>query len=269
MRAIVDHLHRGDEEGGPGFDVVVLGYRGIGVDSKGEILKLKTPRFYTVCSEIDCVEPFKYVYEKYCKSYGRRAFGLGNSFGSNMMTLAFKKLDFLECFCFYSAIVDMPKCNVHIKTNMLGKMSEVFAEDLFQFPRDNIEVCTPFYKEKCGFDLREKVNQMQRDGSDKNIHTVFDTLYSPVMGFENLDDYCEKGNAYPHIIKIDKPTLYLNCEDDPAVMMDFLKSPFKLNPNVALATLPSGGHTSAFEHFYSMNQWMIKPILAYFNTFVD
>ena len=128
---ILDHLHRGDDEGGPGFDVILLGYRGIGVNSKGELLKLKTPRFYTTCSVIDCVEPFKYAYEKYCKPYGRRAFGLGNSFGSNLMTLAFKQLDFLECFCFFSAIIEKPKTNVHIKTNMLGLMGQVFAEDLF------------------------------------------------------------------------------------------------------------------------------------------
>ena len=131
LRNMLDHLYRGDPEGGPGFDVVFLGYRGLGIDSKGELVRLKTPRFYTVLSGDDCVKPFKYVYEKYCKPYGRRVFGLGNSFGSNLMTMAFHRLDFIECFCFCSAIVDMPKTQDHIEVNMFGKMSEVFAEDLF------------------------------------------------------------------------------------------------------------------------------------------
>ena len=86
VRSIVDHLHRGDDEGGKGFDVVVLGYRGIGFDSNGKPLKLKTPRMYTALSIEDCVEPFTCVHKKYCQPYGRKAFGLGNSFGSLLMT---------------------------------------------------------------------------------------------------------------------------------------------------------------------------------------
>ena len=85
VRCMIDHLFLGDEEGGPGFDEVLLGYRGIGFWSDGKPVKLTTCRWYTVCSHEDIVEPFRYVYEKYCKPYGRKAFAFGNSFGSNLM----------------------------------------------------------------------------------------------------------------------------------------------------------------------------------------
>ena len=131
MRCIVDHLVRGDEEGGPGFDVVLLGYRGIGYWADGKPVKLTNCRWYTVNSHDDIVEPFRYVYEKYCKPYGRKALAFGNSFGSNLMINTIGKLDFFECFCFTSAIIDMPKTNSHIKKNFCGKLAETFAEDLF------------------------------------------------------------------------------------------------------------------------------------------
>ena len=34
---IIDHLHRGDDEGGPGFAVILLEYRGLGIDRQGDL----------------------------------------------------------------------------------------------------------------------------------------------------------------------------------------------------------------------------------------
>ena len=154
---ITDHLHRGDKEVGTGFDVVVLGYRGIGFDRNGERFKLKTPRFYSLLSSDDIAESMRHVYEKYCKPFGRRAFALGNSFGSNIMTLAMPKLDFIECFCHSSAVVDMTKSQMHIKNNLNGILNETFATTLLSMPEKHSEIMAPYYKEKHDFDLSEKI----------------------------------------------------------------------------------------------------------------
>ena len=117
--------------------------------------------------------------------------------------------------------------------------------------------------------MQTKVEEMKRDRSFLNLDKVFNTFYSPVMGFENLDDYCKKSTAAVHIKNINKPALFLQSEDDPAVMFNFDKEAFKNNPNVALASLKSGGHTATYENVLSADIWMIKPVLAYFNTFAE
>ena len=53
------------------FDVVVINYRGmVGCE-------MTTPRFYVAESVDDVIAPMNYIYEKYCKPYGRKAMAVG------------------------------------------------------------------------------------------------------------------------------------------------------------------------------------------------
>ena len=49
-----------------GYSVVVFGYRGFGKDSKGNDLKLVTPRTYSSGAFEDFIEPANYLHQKYC-----------------------------------------------------------------------------------------------------------------------------------------------------------------------------------------------------------
>lgn len=77
------------------FDVVVINYRGHGVNSEGAKQVLKTPRWINGGAVDDFLEPARYIYEKFCKEKNRKVFGLGISLGSLVMTNSLNQAEFL------------------------------------------------------------------------------------------------------------------------------------------------------------------------------
>ena len=84
-----------------------------------------------------------------------------------------------------------------------------------------------------------------------------------MFGYKGQDDYYENIAPAKHIDKIAIPTLYLLHEDDPIIRMNFTKVPFKENPNVALATTETGGHTASQESICKYSFWAMTPAIHF------
>ena len=94
-------------------------------------------------------------------------------------------------------------------------------------------------------------------------------MLAPLQGFKDCDDYVSRSSAHRLFAGMTLPTLFLTSDDDPMVMDDFDKAPFAQNPNIALASLPSGGHVGTHESIFGYDIWMLRPAIAFLQSFCD
>ena len=112
-----------------GFDVVVINWRGLAD------CKLTTPKMYTADSWKDLLEPMTFIYEKYCKPHNKKAFAMGCSFGSGLLTCLMGH-EGENCFLEAATCVNPPMkiwiCGDSIQNSMFGAYNTALGKNLEQ-----------------------------------------------------------------------------------------------------------------------------------------
>ncbi len=96
----------------------------------------------------------------------------------------------------------------------------------------------------------------------------FDKLVTaPLHGYESADDYYKRASSYPHLDKIQVPTLLLHAEDDPFMNNSVIPEITDEMHNITLDLSPNGGHVGFFQP--AMNNgsfWLEERISIYLNS---
>lgn len=245
-----------------GMSVAVIGYRGFGLDSKGQTLKLKTPKFFVSGETKDFSDPAQYIYDKYCKRMNRDVYGFAISMGGLVMSGALKDMPFMKAAALCSTMVEPLRSNEEAGKAPRNFYNWHFGKKMLGNLEDNAEILAPTIKEKCDLDLVQKIQALKEEGT--NTIDVFDDLFmAPMAGYKGRIDYYNTVSPVEYLKKVDTPVLVLNHEDDPFTRMSFNKEPFKTNPNVALATTRIGGHMAAQESYFHYQLWVMDPVITF------
>ena len=98
---------------------------------------------------------------------------------------------------------------------------------ILSFNRDNKKVLDPFYREKYGYGIDEKIEELGSK-NELNFKRLNETLYFPTCKeITCFEDYYIKTSPIHSVADITVPTLFFQSRDDPAVVFDFDKEPFK------------------------------------------
>ena len=124
-----------------------------------------------------------------------------------------------------------------------------------------MDIIAPHMQNQHQIDVVMRIREL-REQRQILTRPVVDLL-APLQGFKDCDDYVSKSSAHLTFPSMTVPTLFLTSDDDPMMMNDFDKAPFAQNPNIALATLKSGGHVGTHESVFGYDIWMFKPTIAF------
>jgi predicted alpha/beta-fold hydrolase len=159
-RITLDYMYRGGESG-KGFDVVFIGYRGTGDDSKGEFQSCKTPCLYTGNSPRDFIEPMRHLYNKLCRPHGKKAFALGMSNGAINLVNASPELDFITAAVTLWVIFDYRQWLVHLKRSCCGLYDWSIGNSFAGAAERNINIIAPHMQEKHGIDVVSRLRELR------------------------------------------------------------------------------------------------------------
>lgn len=139
------------------MSVVCIGYRGFGLDSKGNTLKLKTPKFFYSSETKDFSDPAWYIYDKFCKEKNRDVFGFAISMGGLVMSGAMKDMSFMKAATLCSTMIEPMKSNIEAGKAPRNFYNWHFGKKMIGNLEDNAEVLAPAIKEKLDIDLVSKI----------------------------------------------------------------------------------------------------------------
>lgn len=245
-----------------GMSVAVIGYRGFGLDSKGNILKLKTPKIFSSYRTKDFSDPAWYIYDKFCKEKNRDVYGFAISMGGLVMSGAMPDMSFIKAAALCSTMIEPLMSDVEAAKAPRNFYNWHFGKKMLGNMEDNAEILAPEIKEKLDIDLISKLNELKTEG--RNTIDVFDnTFMAPMAGYKDRIEYYNTVSPVEFLKKVEKPVLVLNHEDDPFTRMSFNKEPFRTNPNVALATTKTGGHMAAQESAFHYQLWVMDPVITF------
>ena len=95
-------------------------------------------------------------------------------------------------------------------------------------------------------------------------------ILAPLEDYKGTEEYCKAASIHQRIKNIRKPCLFMCALDDPIVgtkTIDY--EVFKQNENCVLSTTKHGGHIGYYETLLGKEQWFLKPVFAFFDSFDD
>lgn len=250
---------------GAGFATVVISHRGFGLNSKLEPQTLKSPKMLSAVNVEDFFEPATYINEKY--GGGRTVFAVGISMGGMILTQALPKCPFLKAAVCVCTPVEGMQTEREMQKAPCNMFSRGLGAKYFSILEGNKEIMGPEVQAKCGCDLVEKIAQLRADGR-AIIPSVDEYFQAPLNGFKGRKEYYDACSPANNAHAIDIPTVFLNVENDPFIRMSFKKDIFQTNPNLALATVPTGGHTSSQQSLCYYKFWLAEPTVEFLLAFL-
>ncbi|KYQ89420.1 transmembrane protein [Tieghemostelium lacteum] len=183
-------------------------------------------------------------------------FSLGSSILVNYLHRVGEENNFLA-FASVSNPLDMMACTINLRATYFNRKfyNEALATNLKRL----------FARFGNRLDKYATAQQIQQA---KTIYDLDNLITSKMFNFENADEYYRKASPANHIETLKKPILFINALDDPIAPGHSIPvDKFKLNPNVILATTPSGGHLG-FISSVDWENWSDKAVIEYFSTFL-
>ncbi len=105
--------------------------------------------------------------------------------------------------------------------------------------------------------------------SIKSLYEFDDRVTAPLHGYKNASDYYHRASCYPHLDKIEIPTLLLHAEDDPFMDSSAIPDFANEDSTVKLELSPNGGHVGFFQPSISRgNYWLESRISNFLRTVV-
>mmetsp|Transcript_17731 Transcript_17731/g.30013 ORF Transcript_17731/g.30013 Transcript_17731/m.30013 type:complete len:340 (+) Transcript_17731:555-1574(+) len=244
-----------------GYQPVLVQYRG----ASG--IELSSPKTYGCGEYPDVTEAIDYIFEQYCREIDRKIFALGFSMGGNWLGMALgKNMDNFQSKITAAACMQSPikmrNSFLNMKFAWGGMINWNLGKRYQKVFRENLDYLQPTYLQKYSVDLRDLVENLS------GVHEFEEKLNWKLCNQSSFDEYHKNyasGN-FMHRIKI--PTLFYFTEDDPLInksCMEFENS--KDNENILICSTKHGAHLCHYEHFFTIDQWLPKPALEFFEYF--
>ena len=101
----------------------------------------------------------------------------------------------------------------------------------------------------------------------RTLYDFDDAFTAPLHGFENADDYWDRGSSIKWLRHIALPTLIINARNDPFMPFDALPEKPVLSSAVTLEIPEHGGH-AGFLHgpWPGDPSWMPRRLLRFFES---
>jgi predicted alpha/beta-fold hydrolase len=92
----------------------------------------------------------------------------------------------------------------------------------------------------------------------QSFYDFDDRLTAPLHGYKDADDYYRRASSYPHLNKIQIPTLLLHAADDPFMNSRVITEHTEMTPSVKLELSPYGGHVGFYQPSISKNSYWLE-----------
>ena len=121
--------------------------------------------------------------------------------GGIILTNALAKMG-EDCFLSASAVINSPiemhRSSHHFDVCLSGKPQYVLGNNAVKVLERNADIMTPIVKEKCRFDLLEKIKELREAGQMTMLN--YDRLFTvPLFGYESLAQYFNAANIYNNV----------------------------------------------------------------------
>ena len=193
------------------------------------------------------------------KEKGIKLFGIGHSFGANLL------LNYLGTHPTDNGFIG--GVSIANPFNLLLSENKVRGSLIDKFLASALWKILIKSKSELANRVQLNLEEMQ---SYKSIRD-FDKLFSiKAYGYESVDDYYWSISSHRRLKYITIPLFILQAADDPVFEPNsFIKEEIQSNSNILLKMTPKGGHLGWIEGFFSLRRWYLKPTLEYLNALVD
>ncbi len=144
---------------------------------------------------------------------------------------------------------------------------------------DSSDLFSSLYRKRLLKSLKEKTLKKIQLGileldADKirginSLYEFDDLVTAPLHSYKDAKDYYKRASSYPHLNKIEIPTLLLHAEDDPFMDSSAIPNIADENFTVKLELSPNGGHVGFFDpSLRNDNYWLESRIYDFLRTVV-
>lgn len=252
VRLTLEPLVRPKEDGGLGFDALVVNARGCGWT------KLTDNKMFNAMFTRDIKHVVNLMRRKFPK---RPIMAVGFSLGANILANYLGQAGAstpLHAAVLLSSPHNMDVCAKIMFMTFTGRLySKFMAGNLKKLFERN-------------FEMLSKNPAINIEGARKATY-LYDwdsAVTAPVFGFRTGGEYYRASSSVDKLIDVKIPTLIINAEEDPISLQNaFPRQEAEANPYICFVTTGYGGHLGWFE--WGMQRWFPKPIMGFLERMAE
>eukprot|EP00347_Sterkiella_histriomuscorum_P023246 403335394 len=255
-----------------GYEPVVVNYRG----ASG--MSLTSPKLYCASSQDDLREALEHIRQNYCginshkhfseehpRSRPKHIFVIGSSMGANIVANYLGE-DSSKC-SMTAAVCIQPPMKIwifsdNIQHQLYGLYDKAIAANLKMKFRHFSPALKQRYQDEFQIDLDKEIENVKSS-------IDLDKVTAKVFGYTSCSDYQQRASCIHKLPMIKTPTFIMMSKDDPLLggeqSIDY--EVCQKNPYLLLGVTQNGGHLGYFENVLSTDQWHVKPVFDYLDTF--